>query len=130
MRTYGALNPIDQIESPPDSVQTVAIGPAAAAAIDWPGSTGLAGSAYGAHLVRFSGVSSGGAALNFMVNVVSTHAAIPSSGSSITTGTTAGSTGNNLPVAGTRTLQIPGWSTGWSAAAPSSGYVLAEVWRK
>jgi hypothetical protein len=65
-----------------------------------------------------------------MVNLVSTHAAAPSSGSSNTTGTTAGSTGNNLPVMGTRTLQIPAWSTGFSVAALSSGYIMAEVWHK
>jgi hypothetical protein len=27
-------------------------------------------------------------------------------------------------------LQIPSWSTGWSAIARTSGYVMAEVWRK
>jgi len=80
--------------------------------------------------VRFSGVSTAGATINFTVNLVSTHAAAPSSGTSVTTGTTAGSTGNSVPVHGSRTFQIPSWSTGYSVALLSSGYVFAEVWRK
>lgn len=130
MRTYGALSPIDQIEMPPDSVQTLLIAAGTPQALDWPPATGLTAAEYGAQLVRFSGWSTAGAAINFMVNLVSTHAGAPSSGTSVTTGTSAGSTGNNLPVNGSRTLQIPSWSTGWSAALLSSGYIMAEVWRK
>jgi hypothetical protein len=131
MRVYGALSPIDGIPLPPDSVQTLFMtGGSSAQAMDWPGAPANA-AAGAAHLVRFSGMTTGSALYNFMVNLVSTHAAIPTSGSSVTTGTTAGSTGNNIPVIGDgRIFQIPPWSTGWSAAGLSSGYVIAEVWRK
>lgn len=128
MRTYGALSPIDQIPSPPDSVQTLLIAGSSGQAMDWVGAANS--SAAGAQLVRFSGVSTAGAQLNFMVNLVSTHCAAPSSGSSVTTGTSVGSTGNNIAVMGERTFQIPTWSTGFSVAGLSSGYVMAEIWRK
>lgn len=125
MRSYGTLHVNDQIPQPPDTVQTLLIAGSSGQAMDWADTF-----ANGAQQVRFSGVSTAGAALNFMVNLVSTHAAIPSSGSSVTTGTTVGSLGNNIPVHGSREFQIPPWSTGFSVAALSSGYVMAEVWRK
>ena len=129
MRTYGALNPIDQISAPPDTVQTLLIAASSGQALDWAGDT-VSAARVGAHLVRFSGWSTAGAAINFVVDLVSTFAAAPTSGSSITTGTSVGSTGNRIPVTGTRMLQIPTWSTGYSVAALSSGYIFAEVWRK
>lgn len=133
MRTYAALNPIDKIPQPPDVVQTLLLAASAGQALDWPNSTGGAASAAssaGAQLVRYSGMTTANLPLHFMVNLVSTHAAVPSSGTSATTGTTAGSTGNSIPVLGSREFQIPTWSTGWSAAALTSGYVFAEIWRK
>lgn len=122
MRAYAALHPTDQTPLPPDTVQTLLIAGSSGQAMDWTSTL--------SQLVRFTGLTTGNAQLNFMVNLVSTHAAVPSSGSSVTTGTTAGSTGNNLPVLGSRTFQVPAWSTGFSVAALSSGYVIAEVWRK
>ena len=131
MRTYGALSPTDLIAQPPDTVHTMLLAAAVGQERDWGTSASSAGAAATyAHLVRFSGLTSAGVQLNFHVNLVSTHAVVPSSGSSITTGTTAGSTGNSVPVLGERTFQIPAWSTGWSAIARTSGYVMAEVWRK
>lgn len=131
MRAYGALSPTDQIAQPPDTVHTMLLAAAVGQSRDWASSASSAGAAASyAHLVRFSGVSSAGVALNFHVNLISTHAAVPTSGTSITTGTTVGSTGNSIPVLGERTFQIPSWSTGWSAIARTSGYVIAEVWRK
>lgn len=134
MRRYSALNPIDQIPMPPDVVQTLLMtGGSSAQAMDWPNSTGGAGTAassVGAHLVQFTGFTTAGAQFNFMANVISTHAAVPSSGTSATTGTTAGSTGNNIPVLGQRTMQVPPWSTGWSVAAYTSGIVMVEIWKK
>jgi hypothetical protein len=131
MRAYSALSPIDLIPQPPDTVHTILLTGGTGLSRDWESSASSAGAAaVGAHLVRFTGISTAGAALNFHVCMVSTHAVLPSSGSSITTGTTVGSTGNSLPVLGERTLQIPSWSTGWSAIARTSGYVMAEVWRK
>jgi hypothetical protein len=79
----------------------------------------------GAHLVRISGVSSGGALLNFWVDLESTKAAAPSSGNS-----TEGTAGFGYSVQGNRTFQIPAGSTCFSVAVLSSGYVTAEVWRK
>jgi hypothetical protein len=131
MRAYGALSPIDQISLPPDTVHTILLAGGTAQSRDWESSASSAGAAaVGAHLVRFSGISTAGVTLNFHANMISTHVVLPTSGTSITTGTTAGSTGNSLPVLGERTLQIPSWSTGWSVIARSSGYVLAEIWRK
>jgi hypothetical protein len=120
MRAYGALSPIDQITQPPDTVQTLLIAGSSGQAMDW-GSTL-------AQLVRFTGISTAAAAgaMNFVVDLFSTNAVAPSSGTSITTG----SSGNRILVIGSRTLQIPGGSTGWSVAAVSSGYVIAEQWRK
>jgi hypothetical protein len=134
MRTYGALNPLGTIPLPPDTVQTLLIAGSSGQSMDWPTATGglsTVGSANEkCHLVMFTGVSTVGASLNFMVNLISTHAAAPSSGTSVTTGSTAGSTGNNIPVNGEAIFQIPPWSTGWSVAALSSGYVMAQIWRK
>lgn len=122
MRTYGTRDMLDSVPQSPDTVFTALIGPAAPAAFDWGTSQ--------AQLVQFTGHSSAGAVLQFYVNVLSTNAAVPSSGSSVTTGTSNGAPGNNLPVNGQRMVQIPGGSTGFSVAALSSGYIFAEVWRK
>lgn len=133
MRPYGALNPIDQIDAAPDTVVTFALASGTPQAADWFTSTGAVADAVAAkaHLVRFTGFSSAGTPLAFVVNVVSTHAVYPpSSGTSASTGTTAGSTGNNLAVSGTRLLQIPQWSTGYSVGMGTSGYVMGEIWRK
>lgn len=132
MRSYQALHPTEQVPGPPDSVQTLLLAGGTAQAFDWPTSTGGAAAdadAAEAHIVRFTGITTGGGTFNFHVALNSTHAELPSSGSSVTTGTTAGSTANSLPVISERTYQIPRWSTGWSAIARSSGYVIAEIWR-
>jgi putative flippase GtrA len=122
MRSYGALNPLGVIPMPPDTVNTLLIAGSSGQAMDWPSTL--------SQLVRFVGVSTVGAALNFVVNLVSTDAAAPSSGSSVTTGTSAASTGNNVMVNGEFMFQIPPWSTGFSVAALSSGYIQAQIWRK
>lgn len=123
MRAYGALSPIDQIPLPPDTVQRLLLAGGTAQVMDWAGST-VSSTAVGAQLVRFSGVSTAGALLNFWVNLKSTLIASPSSGLS-TEGSTLG-----IPVHGERTFQIPGGSTGFSVVALSSGYIDVEVWRK
>lgn len=122
MRPVGSLHPTESIPYPADSVQTMLIASSSGQAMDWPAGSG--------NLVRFTGMTTGGATMNFMVNLGSTYAAVPSSGSSVTTGTTAGSTWNNVPVIGQQTWQLPSFSTGWSCAALTSGYVIAEIWRK
>ena len=125
MRTYGALNPIDQIPKPPDTVQTLLVANSSGQAINWAGST-VSSTAVGAQLVRFTGWTTAGAILAFLVSLNSTRAALP------TSGTATGTTGGSLPVVpvfGQGTFQIPAGSTGYSVASPSSGYVMAEVWK-
>lgn len=133
MRSYGALNPIDQIPYPPDTVQTLLLASSVAESMDWANST-EGSSEFGASLVRFSGVTTGassaGVPLAFMVNLISTHALNPAQGTSVTTGTTVGSTGSNIPVYGSVTFQVPSFSTGFSAITLGAGYVFAEIWRK
>ena len=122
MISIATLHPTENIPKPPDTVQTLLIAGSSGQAMDWPVSPG-AGST-GSHFVRFTGVSTAGAMLNFQVNLRSTKAAAPSSGTS-----TYGTTGFNHTVIGQGAFRIPGDSTGWSVAALSSGYVQAEVWK-
>lgn len=134
MRTYGALLQHDAIARPPDSVQTLLLASSAGQALDWPAdSTGgtTAARSVGAHIVRFTVASTAAVPVAglAMVNLESTRANNPTSGSSVTTGTTAGSTGNSVPVFGSRSFLVPAWSTGWSAIALGGAYVMAEVWR-
>lgn len=124
MRAYGALSPIDQIPLPADTVHTLLIAASSGQAMDWSGST-VSSTATGTQLVRFSGVTTAGALMNFWVDLASTNAAAPSSGLS-----TQGTAGFGIPVQGNRIFQVPAGSTGFSVAALSSGYVNAEVWRK
>lgn len=133
MRSYSVLSPTFPQPQPPDNVSTLLLAAGVGQALDWTNSTGGAGSAassVGAQIVRFTGMSTANAPILFMVNLVSTHANVPTSGTSATTGTSVASTGNSIPVWGSREFQIPSWSTGWSAAALTSGYVIAETWRK
>lgn len=118
MRNIGTLHPTDFIPAPCDTTQTMLLD-STAQAMDWP-----SGSSAGT-IVRLSGCSTAGVMLCFHVNLESTKAAIPSSGSS-----TQGTTGFGEMVVGQGSFQIPGGSTGWSAAALSSGYVMAEFWKK
>lgn len=120
MRPYGALRVNDQIPAPPDTVNTMLLGGGTAQAMDWPAGT---------EIVRLTGLTTAGAILNFLVNMFSTAAAIPSSGS---TSSTAGTTGVSHPVQGVATFQVPSQSTGYSLVTHtgSSGYVYAECWRK
>lgn len=123
MRAYGSL--INGIPEYADTVLTIALtGGSSAQSMDW-GSTL-------SQIARFTGLTTAGAAFTIFANLVSTHAAVASSGSSVTTGTTAGSTGNNYTVlAGqSRLFQIPAWSTGFSVASFTSGLAQVEVWRK
>jgi len=115
MRAYGVLHPTDLVPLPPDTVNTLLIAGSSGQAMDWPANTQIA---------RLSGVTTAGAALNFMANLFSTACSAPSSGSS------ASSSGVNHPVMGSATFQIPGGSTGFSVAALTSGYVMVECWRK
>lgn len=129
MKGYGALYPTFSAATPADTVQTVlCVGSSNAQALDWPTSTGGAATnaaAAAAHMVRFTCQSTAGAKGLASINLYSTAAGVPSSGTSIS------SSGVNFFIDGTQTVQIPGNSTGWSAAALGvSVYVQAELWRK
>lgn len=129
MRAFSRQHPTKDVEAAPDTVQTLLLAGGTAQALDWANST-VGSSDVGADIVRFAGITTAGVTLNFNVNLVSTHAVAPASGTSITTGTTVGSTGNSIPVQGSRYFQIPAWSTGYSVIALTSGYVSAEVWHQ
>lgn len=115
MRGIGSLHPTDGVEVPPDTVQTYLLAGGTAQAIDF--STGT-------QMLRLTGLTTANAQLNFFANLNSTGAAVPS------TGTSTSSSAINQPVLGVRSFQIPGASTGYSLIAQTSGYVIAECWKK
>ena len=123
MRTYGALNPIDQVAMPSDSVQTLLIANSSGQAMDWVGSTVNAADA-SVGLALFSGVTTANALMQFQVNLETTRCAAVSSGQ------TTGSTAAHQNVQGSRLFQIPGGSTGFSVASLSSGYITVECWKR
>ena len=119
MRQIGTLHPTDFTPVMPDTTQTLLIAGSSGQAIDMP-----SGSSQGC-IVRFSGMSTSGGTLNFFIGLGTTKAAAPSSGNS-----TDGTTGFGSPVMGAGAFQMFGASTCWSAAALSSGYIIAEFWKK
>lgn len=121
MRLYGTLHPTERATMPPDTCVTLSPAASSAAAADWPA---------GANMVELRGITTGGAQLNFYVNMHSTLVAYPGAGTTSATGTSAGSSGISIPVLGQRTLQIPGGSTGFSVISPTSGLIHAEVWKR
>lgn len=123
MIAYSAL--FNDIPAPPDTVVTLLLtGGSSAQAADWPSTL--------AQLVRVTGLSTAGAAFTVFFNARSTHAAVGASGTSVTTGTSVGSTGNTYPIylGVPRAFQIPGGSTGWSVAAYTSGLAIVEIWKR
>lgn len=127
MRGTGVMHPTDGPYVPPDTVQTLLLAAGVAQSLDWvsSGSTAVANAAAGAaHIVRLTGITTAGGNLPFMVNLMSAGAIVPTSGSSVA------STGTSHPIFGPTIFQVPGDSTGWSAAALTSGYVICEQWRK
>lgn len=115
MRAYGSLHPTENVPVPPDTVNTFLIAGSSGQSMDWPAS---------AQMVRLTGQSTTGASMNFWVNLWSTAAQVP------TTGSSASSSGVNHTVMTAHTFQVPAGSTGFSVAALSSGYISAEFWRK
>ena len=126
MRTYGSLHPTEGIPTPPDTVQTMLLAAATAQAFDWQTSAGAVANAgvAGVSIAWFTGQTTANAALNFSVNLFTTGVISPTSGTSV------GSSGVSHPVNGAAVFQIPANSTGWSAIALTSGYVMSEQWRK
>lgn len=128
MRKIGSLQPTANSPVPPDTVVTFALVASTPQAQDWlsSGSTVVANAAAaGVGLVRVTGVSSAGAAMLITANLMSTAANVPSS--SLSSG---GSTAANVLIASPTFFQIPGGSTGYSVASPTSGYVMVEQWAK
>lgn len=123
MRAYQAL--FNDIPTPPDSVQTMLLtGGSSGQIMDWPSTL--------AQIARFTGYTTLGAGLTIFANLTAVGATVPTSGSSITTGTSANSTGNNIPViAGSpREFLIPAGSTGFAVSALTSGYAVVETWKR
>tara|TARA_R110000868_G_scaffold411755_1_gene708910 strand:- start:27213 stop:27593 length:381 start_codon:yes stop_codon:yes gene_type:complete len=126
MRNLGVLHPTDY-PAPPDTVTTILLAAGAAQAQDWlsSGSTALgSASSGGPQVLRLSGQTTAGLNLPFSVNLYSTAAASPTSGTSIS------SSGVSHPVMTPTIFQLPGQSTGFSVIALTSGYVFVEQWRK
>ena len=128
MRRYSAFDPLSGIPVVPDVVDKILItGASSGQAMDWNGSPANA-AAGPINIARVTFMSTAGALMAGVFNAISTHATI-SSGSSATTGTTAGSTGNSVPVLGQGQFQIPSFSTGYSVSGFSSGWAMVEYWR-
>tara|TARA_R110000868_G_scaffold142759_8_gene360227 strand:- start:6973 stop:7362 length:390 start_codon:yes stop_codon:yes gene_type:complete len=127
-RQIGTLHPTDQVPVPPDTVTTFLMtGGSSAQAADWlsSGSTAAASAAVaGVHIVRITPLTTAGGTFFCAANLMSTAAAVPTSGTSIA------STGVSHPVMAATLFQVPGGSTGFSFAAFSSGIVQMEQWRK
>lgn len=129
MRPIGTMHPTDGPPIPADTVITLFMtGGSSIQASDWFTSTGAVANAAaaGVGIIRLTGMSSGTGAFPFMVNLMSTGAVVPNSGTSVN----SGSSGVSHPVLTDRTFQVPGGSTGWSVAAFTSGYVVMEMWHK
>ena len=114
IRPFGTLHPVDAGPHPPDIVQTLALAASVGQNLDWFSSAGVAvanaGTA-GVGVVAFTGQTSANLALNFSLNLYTTNAIVPTSG---TFSNTTASSGVSHPVNGSAFFQIPAGSTGWS----------------
>lgn len=126
-RASGKLHPTDNVALPPSTVITFLMtGGSSAQASDWYDDTGTAAAsarAAGVHLVRITPVSTAGGSFSCNVNLMSTAATVPTSGVTV-------STTSKAMVTSAREFQVPGGSTGFSVAAPTSGNVIVECWKK
>lgn len=123
MRPIGTLHPTDFADLPPDTVTSILLAANTAQAADYPSD---------AKIVRISARSSDGSTrlpAPVYVNFFSTLAAIPTSGTTSATNTSAGSSGVTVPVFQDRYFQVPG-ATGFSVCAPSSCWMHLEWWKK
>jgi hypothetical protein len=123
MRPYGRMNPTQDAETPPDTVTSILLAANTAQAMDYPAD---------AKMVRISARSSDGTTSTpapCYMNFFSTLAAIPTSGTTAATNTSAGSTGVTVPIFSERVFQVPG-ATGFSVCAPTSCWMHLEWWKK
>ena len=100
----------------PDTKTTILLAANTAQAIDYPSD---------AQVMRLTGLTTAGAEFPFYANLQSTAAALPSSGTTATTGTT----GVSVPVVVSRVFAVAS-STVWSCSAHGAGYVTAEFWKR
>ncbi len=129
IRPIGILHPDDAGPLPPDVVQTLLLAAGTAQNLDWFSTAGTAAAnaaAAGVNVICLTGQTTANAGLNFSVNLYSTNVISPTSGTSVST--TGG--GASHPVNASAFFQVPGGSTGWSAIALTSGYVMCEQWHK
>jgi hypothetical protein len=130
IRPFGTHLPVDAGPLPPDIVQTLLLAAGTAQSLDWFSTAGTAAAnagTAGVQVVALTGQTTANASLNFSVNLYSTGVISPTSGTSVNT---TGSSGVSHPVNGSAFFQVPGNSTGWSAIALTSGYVMCEQWHK
>lgn len=123
MRPIGTLHPTDFADLPPDTVTSILLAAATAQAADYPTD---------AKLVRICARSSDGTTKTpqaVYINFFSTLAAIPTSGTTSATNTSAGSSGVTVPVFQDRYFQVPG-ATGFSVIAQTSCWMHLEWWKK
>ena len=128
-RVSGMMHPTDNIPVPADKTMIILLAAGTPQASDWlsTGSSAMTNAATaGIGMVRATGMTTAGGAFLFNVNWHSTGAA-----SSPSTGDYNGSTQCSALIAsGPSAFQIPGGSTGFSVGAPTSGYVMLEMWKK
>jgi len=120
MRGIGALHPTEGITVPSDVVAVIA-GSSAGAVMtnDYPSATSATGSSR-PHIMLIS------AQVPIFFRDGSTAAAIPA-----TNGTTPGSTAHGGAfISQSAMYQVPGGSTGYSIAFPTTGFVTIEFFRK
>lgn len=126
-RSSGKLHPTDATPVPASTVITVLLtGGSSAQSVPWYNDSGVAAAtaaAAGVGLVRVTPVSTAGGSFFCMIDLVSTGAAVPTSGVTIDTTSSA-------PVTTPREFQVPGGSTGFSVAALTSGHAIIECWKK
>ena len=123
MRPYGSIDPLSQAPTPPDTVTSILLAANTAQAADYPTD---------AKMVRISARSSDGTTKTpapVYMNFFSTLAAIPTSGTTSATNTSAGSSGVTVPIFSERVFQVPG-ATGYSVCAPTSCWMHLEWWKK
>lgn len=116
MKGIGSAHPLEGIETPPDTVVNLVLAANTHQAADWP---------TGTQVLRVSGISSANSAFCFYINARTTAAALPVNGTSATTASTL----QQLAVIGSRYMQVPASSTGFSLYASSSGYCVVECWK-
>lgn len=124
MRAYGSMHPTDMNPLPPDTVTSILLAAATAQNMDYPP---------GAKMVEINARSSDGTTKTpspVYMNFFSSNAAIPSSGTTSATATSAGSTGVSVPVFTHMVYQVPGGATGFSVIAQTSCWVHLSWWGK